>query len=267
MSGGTSGAPRSRLRRNLIAGAAVAGVLGAWHGAPYLRRLLPRDFDFEPLADPPGFRRMAGGATSGGLDPFAGLAVPETETGPQIDPAALRANPCRALYGGPPEAGVVPVASFSDYYCPFCRVLTKRLGAIEDASGGSVRIAWHEWPLLGGTSEMAAKAALAAKRQGAYVAFHEALMRGAFVATPAFLSNLAEQLGIDPERMLVDMESAETARAIAESRALARLFAFPGTPALVVGRTVVAGQIDDASLRALIERERADGPLPACAGR
>ncbi len=255
----------SRLRRGLITAGVVAGFAGLWSGAPYLRRLLPRDFDFAALADPPGFRRIAGGSTSGGIDPFAGIGTPRAQPGPAIDPDALRADLCRALYGAPPGAGVVPVASFSDYYCPFCRVLTRRLSAIEAESEGAVRIAWHEWPLLGETSETAAKAALAAKRQGAYVAFHEALMRGAFVATPAFLADLAGRLGIDPDRMLADMESAETARAIAESRALARLFGFPGTPALVVGRTVVVGQIDEATLRALIERERADGPLPGCA--
>jgi protein-disulfide isomerase len=267
MSGDETGAPSSRLRRNLIAGGVVAGVIGLWEGAPYVMRLLPRSFDFEPLADPPGFRRIAGGSTSGGFDPFAGLSSPAPERGPRIDPDALRADLCRAVFGAVPGAGVVPIASFSDYYCPFCRILTRRLAAIEAETGGAVQIAWHEWPLLGETSETAAKAALAAKRQGAYVGFHEALMRGAFVATPAFLSNLAERLDIDSERMLVDMESAETARAIAESRALARLFAFPGTPALIVGRTVVVGEIDDATLRALINREREDGPLPICAGR
>lgn len=265
MSGGETGAAPSRLRRNLIAGGVVAGVIGFWQGAPSVMRLLPRNFDFEPLADPPGFRRIAGGATSGGLDPFAGLSAPPPERGPHIDPDALRADLCRAMFGEAPAAGAIPIASFSDYYCPFCRVLTRRLAAIESESGGTVRIAWHEWPLLGERSEMAARAALAAKRQGAYVPFHEALMRGAFVATPAFLSNLAERLGLDAERMLADMASPETTRAIAESRALAQLFAFPGTPALIVGRTVVAGEIDDATLRALIDREREDGPIPACA--
>jgi protein-disulfide isomerase len=265
MSAGDGAAPPSRLRRNLIAGGVVAAALGAWHGAPHVLRLLPRSFDFEPMADPPGFRRLAGGASSGGFDPFAGLSAPRPDGGAHIDPDALRADLCRAVYGGPVGAGVVPVASFSDYYCPYCRVLTRRLGAIESESGGAVRVAWHEWPLLGQTSEMAAKAALAAQRQGAYVGFHEALMRGGFVATRAFLVSLAERLGVDPARMLADMESAEIARAIAESRALARLFAFPGTPALIVGRTVVVGEIDDATLRALIARERADGVVPACA--
>jgi predicted DsbA family dithiol-disulfide isomerase len=264
MSGEDVARPPSRLRRNLIAGGVVAGVLGLWHGMPQLLRWLPREFDFEPVEGVEGFRRLSGGATSGGFDPFAGLSAPEPQTGPRIDPAALRADLCGVLFEAPPAPGVVPIASFSDYYCPFCRVLTQRLADIEAGSGGAVRIAWHEWPLLGATSEIAAKAALAAKRQGAYIGFQKALMRGAFVATPAFLTNLAERLDIDPDRMLADMERAETARAIAESRALARLFRFPGTPALVVGRTVVVGETNEATLRALIERERADGPIPAC---
>jgi hypothetical protein len=46
---------------------------------------------------------------------------------------------------------------------------------------------------------------------------------------------------------------------------LAELFAFVGTPALVVGRTVVQGEINDARLERLIARERMDGPIEACA--
>jgi predicted DsbA family dithiol-disulfide isomerase len=213
---------------------------------------------------PGGFRRLAGGATSGGIDPFAGLSAPGAPQ-PTIPEEALRADLCRALFGERPGPGVTPVASFSDYYCPYCRVLTRKLSAIEDESGGAVRVAWREWPLLGGASETAAKAALAAKRQGAYADFHAALMRSGFVPTPAFIDALATRIGVDPARMRADMASPEVAYEIAEARSLARLFGFPGTPALVVGRTVVVGEISDVTLRALIARERADGPPPGCA--
>jgi protein-disulfide isomerase len=90
-------------------------------------------------------------------------------------------------------------------------------------------------------------------------------MRGGFVPTPAFLDGLAGRLGVDPARMRADMESAEVAAEIAETRALARLFGLRGTPALVVGRTVVEGVIADATLEALIAIERAAGPPPGCA--
>ena len=61
-----------------------------------------------------------------------------------------------------------------------------------------------------------------------------------------------------------DMDGAAVSRRLAESAALAGLFGFAGTPALVVGRTVVVGAIGEARLRALIARERRDGPIPAC---
>lgn len=258
--------PASPLRRRLVTLGVLAGVAGAWQAVPWVRDLLPQRLDFTPVADPPGFRQLGGGGTSGGFDPFVGLGRREAPAGPVVDPASLRADLCGALFGGPPAPGTVPVAAFSDYYCPFCRVLTRRLAAIEGAPDSVVRVTWHEWPLLGPNSMLAARAALAAGRQGAYAAFQAALSRGGFVATPAFLATVAERAGIDPARLLADMDDPGIARAIARTTALARLFGFPGTPSMVVGRTVVVGEIDEPTLRALIARERADGPLPACLG-
>ena len=113
----------------------------------------------------------------------------------------------------------------------------------------------------------AARAALAADMQGAYLAIHRSLMRVRFLASPKYLEQLARKLGIDPARMAADMRSEEVTRRIDEALALSDIFDFPGTPTLVVGRTVAPGAMTEETLRALIERERADGPVPACAGR
>jgi len=253
--------PRSRARRLLTLGGVAAVAVAAVNAPAVIGRLVPPAFDFAPLDDPPGFRRLAGGAVSGGVDPLAGIGGGARP--PMADPQALRADLCRALFDGPPPPGVAAVASFSDYYCPFCRVLTQRLAALE--AEGAIRVAWHEWPLLGETSEAAARAALAARRQGAYVAFHAAMMRGGFVATPAFLREIAERLGLDADRMRADMAGPAVAGEIARARGLAALFGFAGTPALVIGRTVVVGAIDDRDLRALAALEGAEGPPPGCA--
>lgn len=251
-------------RSRLMALAVLIGVAAAWQAVPWVRSLFPQPLDFTVVSDPPGFRRLGGGATSGGFDPFVGLGRREAPTGPTVDEGSLRADLCSALFGAPPAPGTVPVATFSDYYCPFCRVLTRRLAALEAESGGALRVTWHEWPLLGPNSMLAARASLAADRQGAYAAFQTALSRGGFVATPAFLANLAERAGIDPDRLLADMDHPAVAERIARTTALAGLFGFPGTPSMVVGRTIVIGEIDEPTLRALIARERADGPLPFC---
>ncbi|MEO1689787.1 MAG: DsbA family protein [Pseudomonadota bacterium] len=156
----------------------------------------------------------------------------------------------------------MPIASFSDYNCPFCKVLTQKLAALEDAGG--VSVTWHEWPLLGEASMQAAQAALAADAQGAYAAFHKRLMRSRFRPTPEYLREIARSLDIDADRMLSDMASAAVAKRLADTAALSSIFGFPGTPALVVGRTVVVGAISDATLAALVEQERRDGPPEVC---
>ena len=89
-------------------------------------------------------------------------------------------------------------------------------------------------------------------------------MRTSFVPTPAYLKSLSEEVGIDTARLLEDMQSAAVDREIAQANALAGLFGFPGTPGLIVGRTMVVGAIGEGELQALVDREIADGPVEAC---
>jgi predicted DsbA family dithiol-disulfide isomerase len=246
---------------------ALAAVgAGAWWGWPRIAQHFVGDFDFAPIADLPGFRRMASGRTSAAApNPFIGLEIPQSTPATEPSPPALRANLCGALFGAPPPAGVVPIASFSDYNCPFCRILTDTLTDLEASADGGIRLTWHEWPLLGATSVPAARAALAAGKQGAYIPVHKRLMRTRFAATPEYLSLLAADLDLDLARLLADMDSPDVTAHLARSSALADVFGMPGTPALVVGRTLVVGAISAPVLNALVARERADGPLPACA--
>ena len=107
----------------------------------------PPAFDFQPLESVPGFRRIARGQTSGSLDVFAGLG----SDGVGDAQLAIRArdlgqDPCPALFFKGVLADRVPVASFSDYNCPYCRILTAQLRAIETTP---IIVTWHELPLLG----------------------------------------------------------------------------------------------------------------------
>ena len=253
-------------RRNLliVAGAGVAAG-AAWFGWPAIERLIPRNFAFEPIPDMPGFRQFAAGQVSGSPNPFVGL---DSNNPYNNSKAALsvRRDICGALFGKEPvPPGVVPIASFSDYNCPYCRVLSDTLWDISEASRGKIRITWHEWPTLGLGSRVMARAALAARRQGAYLRFHNTLMRTRFLPDSGYLHELAIRKGIDPDLMLADMKSPEIAWDIARSTALAKEFGLRGTPALVVGRTAVAGAIGRPTLEALIDLERKAGPVPACA--
>lgn len=246
-------------RRNVVAVAASLAVgYGVYRAAPGL--LDPR-IDFETLAEPRGFRRIAGGKISTGFAPFSGIP-----SGSAPDLLAERAarivndDICGALFG-PPGSGndVVRLASFSDYYCPYCRVQTRRLSRIESQSGGRVRVAWHELPLLGESSRLAAKAALAARRQDAYAAFQERMMTASFQATPAYLAAISTSLGLDYDRLEADMASTDIDLELHVSAELARRFGFIGTPALVVGTTAVQGEIGERVTNELVAIEREEG--------
>lgn len=243
----------------------VGGYAALRYGAPAVSNLFADDFEFEPVAKPLGFRRITGGESTSGFDPFFGIdGGPDEEM--QAVVSRVETRVCETLFGDlSKKSNTVPIASFSDYNCPFCRVLTQRLAKMEAESDGHLSIAWHELPLLGDASMIAAKGALAAKRQGAYAAFHKRLMKAPFQTTPEYLAVLAENIGVDEDQLIDDMGSKAVERELRESSALAQIFGFIGTPALVVGRTVVQGEIGENSLKRLIEQERLDGPLGACA--
>ncbi|MEM6634301.1 MAG: DsbA family protein [Pseudomonadota bacterium] len=235
----------------------VGGYAALRYGLPHVWSGQTGDFEFEPLAEPAGFRRLTAGPTTAAFDPFIGLEADEPKP---IQPAVIAPADVRMhLFGSETApADVVPVASFSDYHCPYCRVLTEDLVAISDA-GEKIAVTWHELPLLGPMSLAAARAALAADRQGAYAAFHRRLMRSSFQPDPAFIEALAASIGLAPDRMLSDMHDADIDRQLSLSAGLAGTLGIFATPALVVGRTVVIGAIGPDRLRALIELERAEG--------
>ncbi len=98
----------------------------------------------------------------------------------------------------------------------------------------------------------------------AYAAFLKRLMRTRFVPTPAYLEVVGRDIGVDPDRLIADMDGDEVANRLRTTDAVAKVFGFIGTPALVIGRTVVVGAVSDAVIAALIEQEARDGSIGAC---
>lgn len=255
-------------RRIALAGAVAALTGAAWFGLPGLQRLFHPAFAFRPVPGLSGFRHLVAGDVSRSLDPLAGLTA--IDGAPKATPVpALNQGVCEALFGAAaaaPSASrtMLSIASFSDYRCPYCRVLIPILAAWQASNPDENHVEWHEWPLLGDVSSVAARAALAAKRQDAYPLFQARLMRSAFVPTPGYLRDTAERLGLDADRLLEDMDDPAIERQIATSQVLASMFGFPGTPSLVVGRTAVIGAISESDLYALIDLERFERAESVC---
>ena len=169
---------------------------------------------------------------------------------------------CRALFGPAPDPNRVQIAYFTDYRCFYCRTVSPMLADME--RDGTVQVTWHDLPLLGQISTIAAQAAVAAREQGAYHAFHARLMGTPAIPTPPYLREISADAGIDGTRLLRDMRSPTTQKQLQTTAAIAHRFGFIGTPALVVGRTAILGAVDRRMIDRLVDAERRETSPGAC---
>lgn len=242
-------------RRALLAGGLLA-VVGWVKGVPLLMSSGTPDLEFIALPDLAPFRRLVtSGATSSGATLLTGLAAraPLTPEEARLDLQVI-SDP-RAAFFGPSRDGAVPIAMFSDFSCPNCRIMEARLKEMEASDPGSFRVVRHQLPILGVASTTASRAVLAADKQGAYLEMHERLIRTPAVSDLSYVTAIAADLGLDPARFNSDMTSGEIDQALSLTAAIARVFGFYGTPAFAVGRTVFLGAIPKQTLEALIAYE------------
>ncbi len=156
---------------------------------------------------------------------------------------------------GNPE-GDVTVVEFFDYNCPYCRRAAPDVKALV-GQDGNIRLVYREWPILGEGSDFAARAALAARRQGRYEDFHWAMMEMRGRANEASVMKIAEDLGMDLERLRADMKAPEVEEHIATSMQLAQQLGFRGTPSFVIGRELVPGIVPLDEMKRLVRAARA----------
>lgn len=156
--------------------------------------------------------------------------------------------------GGNPD-GDVTIVEFFDYRCPYCKAVSPRLTQLLDEDR-DIRFVYKEWPILGPVSETAARAALAAWKQGLYLEFHERLMAFAGELDEGGIFSTAADIGLDVDRLRRDMASAEIDEALQRNMALAESLGINGTPAFVIGDTLVPGAVELADLKALVQEVR-----------
>ena len=166
----------------------------------------------------------------------------------------LAQDPATPVIGNP--EGDVVMVEFFDYRCPYCKTVA-RMVRDEVANDGNVRLVMKEFPILGPQSVQAARAALAAAMQDKYEAFHFALMTQPGDMSDAHIDTVAGMVGLDVPRLRRDMELPEIEEALGRNIALAEAIGIRGTPAFIVGKTLVPGAIDAEALQKLIAEARA----------
>ena len=123
-------------------------------------------------------------------------------------------------------------------------------------SDSKLRFVFKEFPILGPASVVASKAALAARAQGKYLEFHNALMSQRGQLDEGVIMRLAKSVGLDTDRLKKDMESAEVTGAIAKNQQLAEELGIRGTPAFIIGDELVPGAIKLEDMKSLVATAR-----------
>ena len=156
--------------------------------------------------------------------------------------------------GGNPE-GDVTLVEFFDYNCPYCRRVSPVVNEV-GAADRKLRIVYKEFPILGPNSLFAAKAALAAHRQGRYVELHNALMEATGAANENSVLAAANRIGLDVDQLKRDMEAPEIQLSIDRNLALAQALRITGTPSFVIGKRILRGATDVKTLQDLVAEAR-----------
>lgn len=141
---------------------------------------------------------------------------------------------------GPVDAPVT-VIEFFDYHCGYCKRAFDGVKEIVENSDGKVRTLFIEFPILREESTLAARAALAAAKQGKYMETHEAFMTNRGLLDQDRINELAAGAGVDVDQMLEDMKAPEITGMIAQYSAMARAVGISGTPAFLINGTMVSG--------------------------
>jgi protein-disulfide isomerase len=171
----------------------------------------------------------------------------------------LQRDPASPVAGAP--AGVT-VVEFFDYRCEYCK---KAENVVEKliADHPEIHFVFKEFPILGPDSILAAKAGLAAQKQGGYLKFHQALMTLTVPITMDAIIRVASQQGLDVARLKMDIESPDVLANLTRTHELGHKLGVRSTPVFVVGSEILSGGVDAAALEKLIAQAKPTSSSPS----
>ncbi len=162
--------------------------------------------------------------------------------------------------------GNVTMVEFFDYNCGYCkRSVADVLRLTEEDK--NLRIVMKEFPILSEGSIIAARAALASKKQDKYWDFHLALMASSGgIDDEAKVMSIAAEAGLDVARLKADMvaDADVIEESINANRALAQSIGINGTPAFVIDGTLVPGAMPYEQLATSVKNVRDNGGCKYC---
>ena len=192
----------------------------------------------------------------------------------QDDPTHVAAQATTTPAEGARRPAVL-VTVFTDLQCAFCARTRHTVSRVLETWPSRVQVQHRHFPLtFHELARPAARAAMAAHRQGAFVAVQDRLFeeQKVWAALPGearfreYALALAEEMGLDAARFLTDYEAPSVDEAIVQDEARALLLGLRGTPTLLVNGRVIHGRAGFRGLARAIRSELAEAAHAARRG-
>lgn len=165
------------------------------------------------------------------------------------------ANDPGTPFQGAADADVV-IVEFLDYRCGFCRKSHGIVGQLL-AEDPKLRVVYRDFPILGPDSVLASRVALAAHRQARYVDVHNAFYGSEVPLDADGIRAIAQNLGLDLGLIEADLDDPAIEAMILRNHQLAEQIGIGGTPAFIIGPTLIPGFASLEDMRQAIADERA----------
>lgn len=151
-------------------------------------------------------------------------------------------------------AGKVTLVEFADFACTYCR---RSVADVEQliAANPDLRVVVRELPIIAPESAPAARMALAAAAQGKYAAYHRAMFAGERPSTGS-IAAAATAAGVDMAAARAFATQPGVEQELERNLGLARQLGITGTPAWIVGGTMISGAVGKDRLQQAIEAAR-----------
>jgi protein-disulfide isomerase len=152
--------------------------------------------------------------------------------------------------------GSITLVQFFDYNCGYCKLAAPQIVQLIEENP-DIRFVFKEFPIFGEASDTAAKISLTAAGKAHGLELYQAWMAEKPLDEAAIDRRL-KAIGLDPAEMRRAAAAPEIAKQVADVRELAMALKIQGTPAFIVGDTLIPGA-DREALKAAIAEAKGGG--------
>ncbi len=180
-----------------------------------------------------------------------------------ITDLAVPVDPERDHIRGPEES-LVTMVEYGDFECPYCGLAEPAVRELL-RDYGEVRYVWRHLPLndVHPNAQLAAEAAEAAGKQGAFWEMHDLLLDHQDALNPRALIGYADSLGLDTDRFAADLRKHAGRAHVEEDLESADLSTVSGTPTFFVNGKRHYGAYDIETLKKAVKLAKARAIISA----